>query len=188
VILLCALCGAVACLSGCGNERTSLASGTPEPSGRTRDVRLARAGMQLELPINLDVTRDLKTPAVLRASLGEPFVSAFAYPRKEQLPRNAKELGQARKRLADTTRNRDPTYRLASARATEVAGARTVELLGEQTLSRRRLTVRSIHIYKGRAEYVVEIAAPVGQFPKFDRGVTPLIQRTLRVTGRVRGS
>jgi hypothetical protein len=188
VILLCALCGVVAFLTGCGNDRAPVTAGPPAPSERTRELRFARAGMRLDLPVNLDVTRDLKAPAVFRASLGEPFVSAFAYPRKEQLPRNAKELGQARKRLADTTRNRDPTYRLASARATEVAGGRAVELMGEQTLSRRRLTVRSIHVYKGRAEYVIEIAAPVRQFPRFDRGVTPLIQRTLRVTGRVRGS
>jgi len=142
----------------------------------------------VQLPANLQVVAADRPPAVFRATLGQPFVSSYAYRRKEQLPRDAKELDDARKRLATAVRRRDAGYRLASARSTEVDGARAVELVGEQTISRRRVRVRSLHVFKGEAEYVVEIVAPSAGFSRFDRRLTPLVKRTLKVTGRVRGS
>ncbi len=123
---------------------------------------------------------------MFRAGLGEPFVSAFAYRRAEQVPRNARELAAARRRLVRVTEGRDSGYRLIRSRATEVDGARAVELLGEQTLGRTRLRIRSLHVYRGRAEYVIEIggaARPVR--PLRPRASPRVIERTLDVSGRV---
>ncbi|MGI8750524.1 MAG: hypothetical protein ACR2J6_08260 [Thermoleophilaceae bacterium] len=142
----------------------------------------------MKLPANLQVIADDRPPAVFRATLGQPFVSCYAYLRKEQLPRDARELDAARTRLSRAVRRRDPGYRLEGSRVTRVDGARAVELLGRQTLSGRRVTVRSLHVFKGQAEYVIEIVAPSGGFSPFDRRVTPLVKRTLTVTGRVRRS
>ena len=36
-------------------------------------------------------------------------------------------------------------------------GARAVELVGDQRLSKGRLRTRSLHVYKGKAEYVIEM-------------------------------
>ena len=83
------------------------------------------------------------------------------------------------------TIGRDRGYRLIRSRTTEVDGAAALELLGEQTLGRTRLRIRSLHVYRGSAEYVIEVAAPLDQFARFDRGVTPVIERTLDVAGRV---
>ena len=47
------------------------------------------------------------------------------------------------------------------------------------------LRIRSLHVYRGNAEYVIEVAAPLDQFARFDRGVTPVIKRTLDVSGRI---
>lgn len=185
---LCALCAGLLILAGCGNDRPAVIEEAPAPSPRTRDFRSARAGLEVQLPANLQVVAADRPPAVFRATLGQPFVSSYAYRRKEQLPRDAKELDDARKRLATTVRRRDAGYRLASSRSTEVDGARAVELVGEQTISRRRVRVRSLHVFKGEAEYVVEIVAPSAGFSRFDRRLTPLVKRTLKVTGRVRGS
>ena len=185
---LCALCAGLLILAGCGNDRPAVIEEAPAPSARTRDFRSARAGLEVRLPANLQVVAADRPPAVFRATLGQPFVSSYAYRRKEQLPRDAKELDDARKRLATAVRRRDAGYRLASARSTEVDGARAVELVGEQTISRQRVRVRSLHVFKGEAEYVVEIIAPSAGFSRFDRRLTPLVKRTLKVTGRVRGS
>ena len=144
--------------------------------------------MKLKLPENLQVARQARPPAVFRANLAEPFVSAYAYRRAEQLPRNARELRDARRRLVRTTRGRDDGYRLERSRTTEVDGARAIELLGEQTLGRTRLRIRSLHVYRGNGEYVIEVAAPRRSFARFDRAVTPLIEQSLDVTGRVRRS
>ncbi|MEJ7818581.1 MAG: hypothetical protein WKF49_07840 [Thermoleophilaceae bacterium] len=185
---LCALCAGLLILAGCGNDRPAVIEEAPAPSTRTRDFRSARAGLEVQLPANLQVVAADRPPAVFRATLGQPFVSSYAYRRKEQLPRDAKELDDARKRLATAVRRRDAGYRLASSRSTEVDGARAVELVGEQTISRRRVRIRSLHVFKGEAEYVVEIVAPSAGFSRFDRRLTPLVKRTLKVTGRVRGS
>lgn len=179
------LCTGLLSLVGCGNDRPAVVDEAPAPSVRTRDFRSARAGLEVRLPANLQVMADDRPPAVFRATLGQPFVSCFAYSRVEQLPRNPQELEEARARLSTSVRRRDAGYRLASSRSTEVGGARAVELLGEQTLSRRRVRVRSLHVFKGQAEYVIEIVAPLAGFSRFDGRVNSLIRRTLRVTGRV---
>ncbi len=184
LILLCLLCAG---LAGCGNDRPPVVASAPPPSGHTREFRSDRAGLKVSLPANLNVAQS-RAPAVFQATLGEPFVACFAYARREQLPRDAKELDAARLRLARATRSRDAGYHLTASRAIEVNGARAVELTGEQTLARRRVTIRSLHVFKGDAEYVIEIVAPSAGFARFDRGVTPVMKRTLQVTGRVRRS
>jgi hypothetical protein len=175
-------------LAGCGNDRAQVASGPQPPSDRAKLLAVPAAGLSLRVPSNLDVSRTVSPPAVFRATLGEPFVSCYAYRRREQMPRNRGELDAARKRLVRTVEDRDAGYRLRSARSTTIRGSRAIVLLGEQTIARRRLTIRSLHVFKGQAEYVIEVAAPREQFARFDKAVTPLLERSLDVTGRVRRS
>jgi hypothetical protein len=183
VILVLLACVAPA---GCGNDREQVASGPAAPSDRAKPVEVPRAGLSLQLPSNMDVSRTVSPPAVFRATLGEPFVSCYAYRRREQLPRNARELDAARRRLVRTVEDRDAGYRLRSSRSTKIRGSRAIVLLGRQTIAQRRLTIRSLHVFKGQAEYVIEVAAPVAQFARFDKAVTPLVERSLDVTGKVR--
>jgi hypothetical protein len=183
-LILCLL--ACVALAGCGNDRPPVASGPAPPSDRAKSVDVPRAGLALRVPSNLDVSRTVSPPAVFRATLGEPFVSCYAYRRREQLPRNDRELDAARKRLVRTVEDRDAGYRLRSSRSTRVRGSRAIVLVGRQTIARRRLTIRSLHVFKGQAEYVIEVAAPADQFARFDRVVTPLVERSLDVTGKVR--
>ena len=171
--------------AGCGDSTPPVPTGPVAPSAKTVQHDFPRAGMKLRLPANLQLERQARLPAVFRAGLVDPFVAAFAYRRAEQVPRDQRELAAARRRLVRVTEGRDPGYELIRSRTTEVDGARAVELLGEQTLGRTRLRIRSLHVYRGRAEYVIEVAAPRAQFARFDRGVTPVIERTLDVSGRV---
>lgn len=180
-----ALLASVAILAGCGNERTKRLSLAVAPSKAIVAHRYPAAGLSLELPRNIGVV-PTSAPGVFRGNLGEAVVSAFAYRRREQLPRNQRELRTARRRLERAVAKRDPTFRLRDSRTTRVAGARAIELLGDQTISRRRLRTRSLHIFRGSAEYVIELAAPVRQFGRLDRSIFPVVRRTLEVTGTVR--
>ena len=175
-------------LAGCGNERASAPNGPEAPSRTPVSLRFARAGLQVQLPQNTRIDRELDLPAVFRASLGEPFASAYAYRRTQQLPRNDRELQAARRRLTAVASRRDATYTLRRSRLVTVAGARGVELLGDQTLARRRFTIRSLHLFDGNGEYVVEVAAPVSGFARFDGPVSGMVRRTLKLSGRVAGT
>ncbi len=176
---------AAALTAGCGNDRNDQVSLTDTPSKDTLTHRYPTAGMRLELPRNVSVAR-ARAPGVFRGTFRESFVSAFAYRRKEQLPRNRRELTAARRRLERAVKKRDGGFALREARTGRVAGGRSIELVGDQTISKRRLRTRSLHVFEGSAEYVIELAVPTEEFRRVDRAIFPTIRRTLAVTGRVR--
>ena len=178
--------GAALVLAGCGNEKERGGSFGFNPSKESRDVRFAESGMTLAFPVKGVPLRRAKSPGVFRAAIGQGVVAGFAYRRREQLPRDERELKQALRRLKRAARERSDSLKVISARTTRIAGARSVELLADQTLSRGRLRTRSVHVYKGEAEYVIEILAPRDEFDKLDRTFTPLVRRTLEVTGEIR--
>jgi hypothetical protein len=129
-----------------------------------------------------------RPPSVFRAAAGTWSVSAIAYRRREQLPRDRAELEAARRRLVREARRRGRArrFRVIRSRAARVAGAPAVELVGDQTISRSRLRTRSVHVYKGRAEYVLELLAPVKEYPRANKVLFAPALRSLRVTGKVR--
>jgi hypothetical protein len=180
-----ALAAAAAPATGCGNDRAGSANIFDSPASEgTQRLRYPDAGLAMVLPKPFVVT-PAKAPQVFRASLEDAFVSSFAYRRAEQLPRTDDQLRTARDRLIDAAEKRDRSFRLASSRLTRAAGAPAIELVGEQTISRGRLRLRSLHVYKGGAEYVVELGAPAGDFRRLDRSTFPGIRRSLELTGRV---
>ena len=123
---------------------------------------------------------------MFRAFVGDGFLAGFAYRRAEQLPRNRRELEAARRRLERAAKQRSPSYRLRSSRITRVAGARAIELVGDQKVSNGRLRTRSLHVYKGAAEYVFELGVPAEEFERLDSAIFPVLRDTLKVSGKVR--
>ena len=180
--VLVVLAGAAA---GCGTERASLPDLHPQRGEPTQRLSYPRAGMTLRVPRSVSVTAR-RAPGVFKATAAQWLVSAFAYRRREQLPRDGRELEQARRRLVAETRRRDRRYRLIRSRTTRVAGARAIELLGDQTISRARMRFRSIHLFRGGAEYVIELAAPPREANDARRRFLEPVLRSLRVTGRIR--
>ncbi|MEJ7750817.1 MAG: hypothetical protein WKF32_05135 [Thermoleophilaceae bacterium] len=176
----------VALLAGCGNqpsaERLARAA---RPSSEKVEQSFPRAGLRLELPDNLSVTRT-ERPGVFYASFGETVVSAFAYRRREQLPKTGAELSRALERLERATQDRDPAYVLRDSSATKVGTSRAVELVGDQTIQKQKLRTRSVHVYEGEAEYVLELLSPRKDFTRLDRDLFEPVLESLRVTGRVR--
>ena len=183
-LLTSVLLAAVAAV-GCGNEPSAPPATHVREGDPVERVRFPRFGASLEVPRSADLQRAAR-PGVFRLYLGEPVVSMFAYPRKEQIPRSRTELTAARRRLVKEVKRRDPDYELRSSRITELAGGRVVELLGDQVISRAELRTRSVHVYKRRAEYVIELLAPVEEFERTDREVFQPLLRSLKLSGVVK--
>lgn len=181
VLLACALA-----LAGCGNERQAAVDPAAiEPPAGSERVELPRAGMSFRAPRNWDL-REREAPQVFSLNSGAGFVTGFAYRRDEPLPDTDAELEAARRRLVREVRERDPKLELDSSEATEVAGSRAIELRGTQTLSRRKLETRSVHLFEGTVEYVIEAIAPPAGFDVVDREVLEPLLRSLEVSGRLR--
>ena len=179
------LLACVALLAACGEEQ--------EPPPRAFDVKapkgakpaeFPRAGMALERPRNWKLRRR-DAPGVFELTSGQALIAGWAYPREEPLPETDAQLESAKDRLVEAIEARDPGYRLVSAETTEVADALAVDVRGEQTISRRRLRIRSLHVFEGEVEYVIEAIAPPRDYRLVDsRALEPLL-RSLEVEGEV---
>jgi len=170
--------------AGCGNERRPAPEVSAEPSEETQTLDYPGAGLRLDLPRNFTV-QTARRPGVFRATFGPGSVSAFAYRRREELPGSDADLAKALERLETATKKRSSSFELSESRTLELDGARAVELLGSQTISQTRLRTRSLHVFKGKAEYVIELLAPPREFRSLDRRVLGLIRSSLELTGDV---
>jgi len=170
--------------AGCGNERRPAVGLSAEPAGKTTALEYPSVGMQLELPRNFAVQATPR-PGVFRATFGSAALSVFAYRRREKLPESEQELQEAMERLETATKERSPSFELSGSRILELGGAPTIGLLGRQTISQSRLRTRSLHVFKGQAEYVIELLAPPREFDRLDKRVFGLIRDSLEITGTV---
>jgi hypothetical protein len=141
--------------------------------------------MRFRAPANWP-RRPLKAPGVFSMQSADARVASFAYARSESLPRTSAQLAAASGRLIERVRTRDPSFQLERSRTLRVAGAPAIEILGAQTIARRRLETRSLHVFRGRVEYVVEALAPPADFELVDRRVLEPLLESLRLTGRIR--
>jgi hypothetical protein len=181
-----AACAALACaLGACGAERASKPKTTVEPGEPAHRILYRSAGLSVSVPADATVERR-RYPGVFRVSVGEAFIAAFAYRRREQIPRRGAELRAARRRLVAQVHRRSRRFRLIRSRVTRAAKAPAIELLGDQTISRSRLRTRSLHVFKGRGEYVIDMLSPVQRFRADNRAFFAPTIRSLRVTGRIK--
>jgi len=170
--------------AGCGAERRGSPDSRVKEGAPSKAFVFPKVGMRFKAPVG-NALRAAKKPGVFKIFLGEPVISAFAYRRREQVPKRRSELSAARRRLVGAVKERSRDYRLERSRITKVAAAPAIELLGSQTIARGRLRIRSLHVFKGRGEYVLELLAPKGEYDRANRVVfTPLL-RSLKLTGKV---
>lgn len=174
----------VIALAGCGNERRPAPPLDADPSTDAQTLRYPRVGLTVDVSASFSIA-DAERPGVFRAAFGAATVAAFAYRRREELPRTDRALEEAANRLRKAARERSPSLSLDRVRTLRVAGARAIELLGSQTLSQTRLRTRSLHVFKGRGEYVIELLAPPREFRRLDPRVFAGVRETLEITGEV---
>lgn len=165
-----------AVLGGCGAQRSDPPDpAAVEPPQGTREVAFRSAGLTATVPRNWRLRRR-PAPAVFTLRSGSGLVTAYAYPRDEPLPRGGRGLEEAKDRLVGQIRARDPRFRLLEAESGKIAGAPAIGVRGVQTLSRRRLGTRSVHVYTKGTEYVLEALAPPADFDLVSSGVlSPLL-------------
>ena len=170
--------------AGCGSERSPAPVLSAEPAEETKKLDYPAVGLSLELPRNFTVGK-ARRPGVFRATFGAAVVSAFAYRRREELPGSQEALDKALERLEKATKERASSFELRGSRTLEAGGARAIELLGRQTISQSPLRTRSLHIFKGEGEYVIELLAPPREFEGLDKRLSELIRNSLEITGNV---
>ena len=173
-------------LAACGKEQ--------EPAPRVFEVKPPRgeritefpqAGMTITRPRNWSLRRR-EEPGVFELLSGEAIVTGWAYLREEPLPETAEQLEAAKDRLIEEIEERDPEFELRSAVTGEVAGSSAIEVEGEQVVSKRRLATRSVHIFEGKVEYVVEAIAPPDDYALVERRVLEPLLRSLELEGETR--
>ena len=182
-LLLVVIC--IPLLASCGEE--------PDNPPRIFEVRtphgsrpgeFPEAGMTFTRPRNWTISRR-ELPGVFELVSGEAVVAGWAYTRAEPLPETAAELEGAKNRLIGAIEERDPEYRLESAVVSEVAGAPAIDVRGEQVVSRRTLRTRSVHVFDGDVEYVIEAISPPADYDVVERGVLTPLLGSLELTGEV---
>ena len=173
-VLLVVLCFSL--LAGCGEEPDD-----PPPIFEVKTPRGSEAadfpdaGMSFTRPANWRLRRP-DDPAVFELVSGEAVVAGWAYRRDEPLPESDAELEGARERLLEAIEERDPDYRIEATDVRDIAGAPAIDITGEQVVARRRLRTRSVHVFEGEFEYVIEALAPPADYDLVDRRVlTPLL-------------
>jgi hypothetical protein len=182
-LLLALACAAL--LAACGEEpdKPPPVFKVKTPQG-SRPSEFVEDGMAFTRPRNWTI-RGRESPAVFELVSGEAIVAGWAYQREEPLPETDAELEGARNRLRDAIHERDPDYRIERAVIREVANAPAIDITGDQVLSRRMLRTRSVHVFKGDVEYVIEAIAPPADYDVVEEGVlTPLLD-SLELTGEV---
>ena len=153
------------------------------PQGR-KQADFPRVGMALEHPANWKLRRR-DAPGVFELVSGQAIVAGWAYPREEPLPETDAELEGAKDRLVEAILARDPDYRVRSAAVTQVADVPAIDVEGEQRLSRRDLRTRSVHVFAGDVEYVIEAIAPLNDYDVVEQRVMGPLLDSLEVEGEV---
>ena len=181
--LLLVLC--VSLLAACGEEPDD-PPGVFEvkPPRGSEPADFPAAGLSFTRPANWRL-RPSEAPGVFELISGQAVVAGWAYPREEPLPETEAELEGAKNRLVDAIEDRDPDYRIRSVLVRDVAGAPAIDISGEQVISRRTLRTRSVHVFEGEVEYVIEAIAPSPEHALVDeRVMTPLLD-SLELEGEV---
>jgi hypothetical protein len=168
--------------AGCGNDRN-------QPTG------LSKLGEPLSLinftsgtgdvsfghPSSWSVTAGT-LPKVAQLSSGTAVATVFAYPRTD-LPQDRAGADASRGRLIKSLSERDPAFDVEASRVRKVDGAVAVEIDGTGRIAGHRVRTKSIHVYKGAAEYVIDAYAKPRTFRAADTEAIEPLLATIRLGG-----
>jgi hypothetical protein len=168
--------------AGCGNERN-------EPTG------LRQLGEQISLvnysapggdvsfgrPSTWIVTGGT-LPKVAQISSGSAVATVFAYPRSD-LPQDEAGAEASRRRLIASLHERSPSFVVESSRVREVGGSIAVEIVGRGRIGGHPVRTKSVHVYKGTAEYVIDAYARPAFFRRAETEAFNPLLATIRLGG-----
>jgi hypothetical protein len=171
----------VAC-AGCGNARSEPTGtsgiGPPvsivnftSPSG---DVSFGR-------PSSWSLTAGTP-PEVAQVSSGAAVDTVYAYTRTD-IPLDATEAEAARQRLLRSLAERDPGFEVQSSRVRVIDESPAVEIVGRGRIAGHRVMTKSVHVYKGRVEYVIDAYSRPAEFHRAETDAFNPLLATLHVRG-----
>ena len=168
--------------AGCGNERK-------QPTGFSQlgeplsliNFTAANGDVSFGHPSTWSVLNGT-APKVAQIASGTAVASVFAYPRTD-LPQDRAGAEASRERLIASLKERDPSFDVEASRVRRVDGAVAVEIDGTGKIAGHRVRTKSVHVYKGAAEYVVDAYASPKAFKAADTEAFEPMLATLRVGG-----
>ncbi|MSO41635.1 MAG: hypothetical protein EXQ70_07055 [Solirubrobacterales bacterium] len=148
----------------------------PEKANRFFRVALADRDVSLAYPRSWLQTPG-KPPQVVTITSGTASLAVFAYPAVSVVIDDSTQKA-AEERLLASLKRRDPALEITDTTRAEVDGAPALEIRGLEVRGGRRIGVRSVHVYKGAGEYVIDALADRDVFNRTDRDVfDPVIDR-----------
>ena len=125
-------------------------------------------------------------PQVAQLSSGSAVATVYAYPRTD-LPLDRAGAEASRQRLLSSLARRAPSFRVESSRVREVDGAAAVEIVGRGRIAGHPVETKSVHVYKGAAEYVIDAYARPRFFKQAETEAFDPMIATLHVGGFPQG-
>lgn len=168
--------------AGCGNER-SQPTGLRQLGPQVSLVNFSAPGGDVSFgrPSTWSVTGG-GLPKVAQISSGSAVATVYAYPRTD-LPQDSVGAEASRQRLLASLKERAPAFEVQSSRVREVGGSVAVEIVGRGRVAGHRVKTKSVHVYKGAAEYVIDAYARPKSFKRAEtEAFNPLLE-TIRLGG-----
>lgn len=170
--------------AGCGSEPQQAPDvGTPGPPGALIELTFGSQGVRLQVPSAWKLEPNTSGDGPLLATLtsGRATIAIWRYPRTEPLPRTTQDLEATKDSLIAAVKTRDPGYAVTSSRILRGQTRRGVELIGTGKNSGFERRGRSLHLFGGGAEVVLDQYATPEQFPAVDGDVFRAVAQSLRV-------
>jgi hypothetical protein len=176
---LLALTLVVPAVAACGNSRTPLPDLTTAatPHG-VRSISYPRLGIKFNAPVNWTVASQT-APLVATVTSGAATVAVWRYQRAAPVPATSAALDHTRTALVRAVQARDPSLRLIRSTLGQLQGSPSIVLDAVEQISGHERRVRSIHLFRPGAEFVVDEYAPTNEFSKVDQVVFSPLRRSL---------
>jgi hypothetical protein len=171
----------VAC-AGCGNSRNA-------PVGLTQlgapvalvNYTAGSGDVSFGHPSSWTVSAGA-APEVAQMSSGNAVDAIYAYPRTD-LPLDSAGAETSRVRLIASLRERTPSFHVDSSSVIEVDGAPAVEIVGHGRIAGHPVKTKSVHVYKGAAEYVIDAYAQPDVFRRAESEAFDPLLGTIHLGG-----
>ena len=171
----------VAC-AGCGNARSeAIGLGQLAPPLSLVNFTAPGGDVSFGHPSSWTVTA-APPPEVAQISSGSAVATVYAYARTDlSLTRSGAEA--SRQRLLRSLAQRAPSFQVESSRLRRVDGAEAVEIVGHGKIAGHEVRTKSVHVYKGAAEYVIDAYSRPRVFRQAESEAFDPLLATLRLGG-----
>jgi len=173
--------------AGCGNERAQ-PTGLEQLGPQVSLVNFTAPGGDVSFgrPSTWSIAGGT-LPKVAQISSGSAVATVYAYPRTD-IPQDSAGAEAARERLLASLQERAPSFDVQSSRVREVGGSVAVEIIGRGKIAGHPVQTKSVHIYKGAAEYVIDAYARPKSFRRAETEAFNPLLATIRLGGFPEGS